>query len=306
MAYYNYVQMDSLQPEEIIILENIYMLLNGRWHYKEAEETKKMKEMFENSEDVIAKIMSIKEIDVRNRRASIFLPLTEEEKKLGMIDDPEKWIVEIDNQRKSSFTSYLDATSVEMLKALAKFYLKIAVYRFCTVHWPKLACLDKINKKSTETFQKELEHWEISFWIDTSLDRDKTNIEERRRLISGYVNSYYAGYNGHTSLVRGWIEEIYKYKDKVYYENAKKLRLKYIDKISKRDDRSGKKIAEIESMRNLLDIIEKHLCDDLTPQNIADFKANMKDWEKDIEKLSALFNNLPALDLKMEVPLKAD
>lgn len=72
MAYYNYVQMDSLQPEEIIILENIYMLLNGRWHYKEAEETKKMKEMFENSEDVIAKIMSIKEIDVRNRRASIF------------------------------------------------------------------------------------------------------------------------------------------------------------------------------------------------------------------------------------------
>ena len=53
-------------------------------------------------------------------------------------------------------------------------------------------------------------------------------------------------------------------------------------------------------MRNLLDIIEKHLCDDLTPQNIADFKANMQDWEKDIEKLSALFNNLPALDLKTD------
>lgn len=72
------------------------------------------------------------------------------------------------------------------------------------------------------------------------------------------------------------------------------------------EKRGDRKITEIENIRKLLDIMEKHLCGNLTPQNIMDLKENMQDWEKDIEKLSALFNNLPALDLKTEVPLQAD
>ncbi|RRK32251.1 hypothetical protein EBB54_13425 [Schaedlerella arabinosiphila] len=291
MAYYKYVEMNSLEPEEVIILENICMVVSGEWHYEEVEETKKMMKMFENSEEVLAKIMSIKEIDIRrNRRV-----LTKKEKRLGMIEAPEEWIAEIDNQRKSShFMSYLDDTSVEMLKALAKFFLKIAVYHFCTVYWPKLARLDKINEEDIKMLQKELKHWEFCFWIHISFRgvNEPDIISERKVIKSEYDNTYYSNsrslFGSSSTVVLGWIQEAYEdCKEKNYYENTKKLRLKY-------------NIAEIESMRNLLDIIEKHLCDDLTPQNIADFKANMQDWEKDIEKLSALFNNLPALDLKTD------
>ena len=52
--------------------------------------------------------------------------------------------------------------------------------------------------------------------------------------------------------------------------------------------------------------MERHLANKLTPQDITDLKENVKDWEKDIEKLSEMLNNLPALDLKTEVPLQAD
>lgn len=54
----------------------------------------------------------------------------------------------------------------------------------------------------------------------------------------------------------------------------------------------------IASMRNLLDIMERHLSNKLTPQDIAELKANIHNWEKDIEKLSVILNNLPDLDLE--------
>ena len=52
----------------------------------------------------------------------------------------------------------------------------------------------------------------------------------------------------------------------------------------------------IASMRNLLDIMERHLSNKLTPQDIAELKANIHNWEKDIEKLSVILNNLPDLE----------
>lgn len=61
------------------------------------------------------------------------------------------------------------------------------------------------------------------------------------------------------------------------------------------DTGSKKNIA---SMRNLLDIMERHLSNKLTPQDIAELKANIHNWEKDIEKLSVILNNLPDLDLE--------
>lgn len=72
------------------------------------------------------------------------------------------------------------------------------------------------------------------------------------------------------------------------------------------DDSSNRRISEIENMRKLLDIMERHLCNKLTPQNIADLRENMQDWEKNIEKLSSMLNNLSPVDLKKEVPLKED
>ena len=286
MAYYEYVDMNSLQSEDAVVLENICLLLNEKWDYEEVEETKKMIKMFEDSEDVIAKIMSIKEIDVTNRKTLTFLALTEEEKRLGMIEDPEKWIEDLNLKKEEQRSSILfywcdhDDTSVEMLKALNKFFLKIVVYRFCTVHFPKLIRQDKtIDKKRIKTLQKELEHWEFCFWIDPL-------VSDREGLISNYDDGSYG---------QSWMEEVYKdSKDKVYYENAKKLRLKYIEEsgTAKEDESSDRKSIEIESMRNLLDIMERHLSNNLTPQDITDLKENVQDWEKNAEKLSEMIGNL--------------
>lgn len=295
MSYYTYVEVNSLQSEDAVVLENICLLLNKKWDYEEVEETKKMIEIFENSEEVIARFMSIKEIDVRSRKVLTFLPLTEKEKKLGMIEDPERWIAEINQQRSSDCFVGLNDTSVEKLKALAKFFLKIAVYRFCTVYWPELICKDKtIDKKGIKRLKKELQHWEFCFWEDggsAGLDM----FTERELLISNYDAWPYGGCHGVAGIVQSWIEEAYKdSKDKVYYENAKKLRLKYIEEsgTAKEDDSSDRKSMEIESMRNLLDIMERHLFNNLTPQDITDLKENVQDWEKNAEKLSEMIGNL--------------
>lgn len=309
MAYYQYIDMNSLQSEEAIVLENIYLILNNRWNYGEVEETKKMVKMFEDSEEVIARCMSIEEIDIRNRMALTFLPLSEKEKRLGMIENPEKWIAEIDEQKSSSWGT-LNYTSEEMVKALAKFFLKIAVYRFCTVYWPKLACQNMtIDEKRIKTLRDELEHWEFCFWIDPlGIVRAKQDMfAKRKQLLSFYAEMTYGGFDG-GSIVEGWIDKAYKdCKDKVIYENAKKLRLKYTEEngvIKRKDERGDRKISEIENMRKMLDIMERHLCNNLTPQDIADLRENMQSWEKNIEKLSEMINNLSDFDLKTGVSVK--
>lgn len=314
MAYYKYVEMKNMSSEDAVILENIHLLLNEKWDYEKVEETKKLIKMFEDSEEVMSKIMSIKELDIRiaNRKASTLLTLTEEEKRLGMIEDPEKWIEDLNLRMDKQIGSMHpfgaiaaslqgpDDTSVEMIKALAIFFLKIAVYRFCTVHWPKLVHQDKvIDKKRIKMLKEELEHWEFRFWIDvddSGIKRDMS--EERERLISCYDAEPYADnfFGNRVNSVRGWIKEAYKNsKGKVTYENAKKLRREYCGEniVRKRqNDSSHKGIPEIESMRKLLDIMERHLSNDLNLQDIADLKENMQDWEKNTEKLSEMINNL--------------
>ncbi|KAI4443597.1 hypothetical protein FMM80_24690 [Schaedlerella arabinosiphila] len=71
-----------------------------------------------------------------------------------------------------------------------------------------------------------------------------------------------------------------------------------IDLIEEQGEQNAK---EIDNTRNLLNIMERHLSNKLTPQDIADLKENAQDWEKDIEKLSAMLEDLSALDLEQAV-----
>ncbi len=67
------------------------------------------------------------------------------------------------------------------------------------------------------------------------------------------------------------------------------------------EEQGEQNTKEIDNMRNLLDIMNRHLSNKLTLQDIANLKENVKDWEKDIERLSEMLNNLPDLDLKQAV-----
>lgn len=60
MFYYELVNMNNLRLEERTVVENIYLILNQEWNYEEVEETKKMMEMFEDSEKILSRFMAIK------------------------------------------------------------------------------------------------------------------------------------------------------------------------------------------------------------------------------------------------------
>lgn len=57
-------------------------------------------------------------------------------------------------------------------------------------------------------------------------------------------------------------------------------------------DSSNNKIPEIKNMRKLLDIMERHFSNNLTPKDITDLKENMQEWEKSTVNLSEMISNL--------------
>lgn len=298
MYYYKFVEMNSLRLEEKIVIENIYLLLNLEWNYEEVEETKKMVKMFKDSEEVIARIMPIKEIDVKNSLS--ILPLTEEEKKLAMIENPEGWIAELPDSsyELDGFSMGFDVAYEERFKALAKFVLKVAVYRFCMVHFPKIVTQEMtIDKNRIKEIKKELQGWERRLWVEDRFHLSqglklKGNIDTKRKKLRSYydVRVYTVGdFDGRKCIVDAWEE------DNDIFNIIKKLRQHYSEEIVIREDKDESNhqgIVEIENMRNLLDIMERHLCSNLTPQDITDLKENVQDWEKNAEKLSEMIGNL--------------
>lgn len=296
MYYYEFVEMNSLQPEERTVIENIYLILNQEWNYGEAEETKKMIKMFARSEEVIERFMSIKEIDIKN---NLSFKLTDEEKRLEMIEKPEEWIEKLlhkDFLIPNFAISDFDAEYEERFKALAKFVIKMAVFRFCMIHFPKIVTWEmSIDKKGVKTLNDGLQQWERKLWI-LKKGLKGNIIAKRKELISHYDLKVYSVGNrwGQSCIMDA-------YEDKDMFAIVKKLRQHYDGEFTVRkteDNRKYEGIPEIENMRKLLDIMERHLGNSLTPQDISELKENMQDWEKNIEKLSSMLNDLSTVDLK--------
>lgn len=310
MKYYDIIDMKSLQMKERTVLENIYLILNQEWLYQEEKETKQMVAMFEDSEKIIDKFMSMKEIDIKNKKTLEILDLTEEEKRTGMIEKPEEWIEEI------SVTEVIRAMNApeidgmlgcseedypiecEKVKILVKFVLKMAVYRFCTVHFPKIVEKSSgnrfINEKKIEVLKSELEEWERLFWKNTDICgvHGEDISSKRRKLISCYT--YTGSWHGDWYL---WDCIEGAYRDEGTFERVKKLRLNYreedtfkIDGLS--SNKNHKEIAEIENMRKLLDFMEKQLNGELTEEDSGKLKEYVAEWKIDIENLTKMIDKL--------------
>ena len=143
MYYYYFADMESLRPKVREAMEDIFLILQGKWGFDEdEEETEKMLEMFKNPEDILSEIVSIKEIDVSSKRSLSILDLTEEEKRQGILENPEEWVADMKDENRGIFTywnsgpDFSAMETLEKIKVLAKFVLKMAVYRFCTMHFP--------------------------------------------------------------------------------------------------------------------------------------------------------------------------
>lgn len=77
-------------------------------------------------------------------------------------------------------------------------------------------------------------------------------------------------------------------------------------KRGKEHNNGSKKITEIEKMRKLLDIMERHIRNELTSQDIMDLKENIKNWDENVIKISNMFSVLPAIDFKSNLAVQDD
>lgn len=317
MYYYYFADMESLRMSMREALENIFIILydDGRWDCDEAEETKKMLAMFENPDKILSEVMSIKEIDTSSKKRLSLLNLSTQEKSSAMIENPEEWVAEIQEDVGEGLLSgfYDDSEEkkerFEKIKALARFVLKMAVYRFCRVHFPK------ILKKSgqdielhVEQLENEMEEWEKQFWtvwvghsVEVSFQKWESIFDMRSSLRYQYTRrKLEQGSREERDIWQDCIVRAFKDIDTV--EEVKKLRRKYCEELTSTHIKSsssnsknyiGKK--EIESIKKLTEIMEKQLKDELDNEDVNELKKHVSEWNEDIRKLTGILNQLPEI-----------
>ena len=308
MYYYYFADMESLRPKVREAMEDIFLILQGKWGFDEdEEETEKMLEMFKNPEDILSEIVSIKEIDVSSKRSLSILDLTEEEKRQGILENPEEWVADMKDENRGIFTywnsgpDFSAMETLEKIKVLAKFVLKMAVYRFCTMHFPKIANdFEQYEEVDIEPLENDLDEWEKQFWtawVSHSVEEDFVGyytIAKRR----GELRRQYS----RRTLKRDSREErdmwndciVRAFKDIDTVENVKKLRedcmagkLPGKEKVNHPNYRES---TDIQYMKHLLDMIDRHRRDELTSEDVKELKENSERWKNDLEKLAEMIH----------------
>lgn len=320
MYYYYFADMDSLRLNVKEALENIYLILNGEWDLDDEEETEKMLEMFENPDEILAEVMSIKEIDISSRSIVSLLNLTNEEKKTGILEEPEEWVADIKDELENAsvlgglitmgiygsdrgggfFNPYEEKKErFEKIRVLARFVLKMAVYRFCKMHFPKL-----LKKSGGEIqlhiapLENRMEEWEKQFWtvwvshaVEVDFFKGEDLCGKRRDLRFQYTRR---------KLVQGSREErdiwedciVKAFKDIDTVENVKEMRQNCRGNKFDLENKNSKNIAEIESMRKMLDMMEKQINGELTTEEACELKRHASEWSKDMKSLAEMISKL--------------
>ena len=278
--------------------------------YIDEEETEKMLNMFENPEKTLSEVMSIKEIDVRSKKRLSLLSLTEEERQSAMLENPEELEADLEDEMDRfwglKLNRYEQESEIkfEKIKVLSRFVLKMAVYRFCTIHFPRI--LEKSGQcveLEVDSLENEMEEWEKQFWtvwVSYSVEVDFIachSIADRR----GDLRYQYSKRSLSLDDTRQ-VKDIWKhcimgaFKDIDTVESVKKMRQDCIgEKQSERKETNTKGYkgsAEIEAARKLIDMMEKQLKGELTDEDSVYLKKNVSEWNKSIRDLAEMLNGL--------------
>lgn len=353
MYYYEFAEMNNLPISVREAVEDIYLVVNQEWDFDEKMATEKMVKMLENPKKMLEKLISLDEKEfVISKRV---LKDSETNEKLlkeskEMEDLLEEVRKEMNNTNDNLLSTYLaigfDAarmsenvqTRVSMdyitkLEIVSFFVLKMAVYKFCKVHFPNIldesSQVTKINVKKIGQLKEQMEKWEKQFWsIET--DEIDENFEEqdlygKRELLrksydgsmwgdmlSGIAELYNkeTGFFGFGNMVTGLSNTTLsriKFKDILecvqrafedvdIVESVKKLqddfRANYDLKCIEYINDFAEEIPEIESMRKLLDLMEKQLNGELSSEEVGELKKHVPEWSKDIQSLTEMINKL--------------
>lgn len=289
MYYWDFVNFKNVPALVREATEDIYLMVNNKWDYEDTKATEKMEKIFNNSEKLLQEAMTMKATIGKRELES----LNEPEKSLRIAENNKA------NRNKIMICGELDETileskefldDMENLSQLGTFVLKMALYRFCKVVFPKV--------KGKKNFI-DMEGWEKIFWgpLDFRFGPHKVigsanDLFERRKNLrdeyydcftcsgigKGFLSTAGMGYKYCFECIQRAFEEAPE-----IVEAVKELQESH--SINNGLNLEKTQIKEIQDMRHLLDIMERNIEGRLTEQDKADLRNKTQEWSEDVERL---------------------
>lgn len=292
MYYWDFgnLKYNSFKAQEII--EDIFLLLRKEWNLNERKTTKKMMELFENYEETMREIISMK-IAFDDEKSIWREELGTPTKELNSPQNPEELFDEVRCKFRKHILGLGASSDIkkgkEEVDSLALFVTQMAVYKFCTLYFPQILNSTKqgIEKKKIDGLKNQLTVWEKHFWRVWEGDHGEVRVTfneyqdmfKKREMLK---TNYYYTYNRQYSEIYECIERAFE-EDMETVEEVKRLQSHYLLGDSQCD--SSTSVKEIQNMRHLLDIMERDVKGELTAQDKADLKDKAQEWTQDIERL---------------------
>ena len=314
IGYYNFADLKRMSMSVREMIENIYLVVKKKWNFEDERATKKMIETFKHPEEELAELMAIKEVTVAGVPSRLpFLKGLEIEKKFEEIpENPEDFLLELVNagdiwhsDRVPVFGEDDRRECEKKLKVLSMFVLKIAVYRFFTVYFPKMMekdpHLERVYTSEINLLKNEMEDWErflweydeegmkCSMWKVKTLNFDELDLFQKRKVLrQEYEYSPSVAYED-CSDMQECVERAFM--DKEMVEVVKKIQKNpddihfFLDKSHDDITVENGTLVEIQNMKQLLDIMEREIQGKQTEMDSILLKENAERWSKDIQKL---------------------
>lgn len=288
--YYNFTDFRRMPANVREMIENIYLVVNKKWNYADKKATEKMMKTFENPDNVLADLMAIMEVVATE---------TCGEKNIQRIpENPEKILYEVvDEVSGYDFgwvTGRREDELIGKLVALATFVLKMAIYRFLVIYFPKLKespHMTEISKDKISLIKDDMEDWEKEFWEYEGTDYcDIVLSEKRKRLKEKYKFSLsWTFEHSDCEIMQDCIERAFM--DNETVDIVKELQKNPKQIFQSLNDSQGNLaeennvMVEIRNMKQLLDIMEREIQGKQTEQDSILLRENAERWGKDIQKL---------------------
>lgn len=292
MYYWHFVNFKNVPALVREATEDIYLMVNDEWDYEDIKATEKMKKIFDNSEELLQEVMAMKATIGKRELES----LNEPEKSLRIAENNKA------NRDKIMICGELDETileskefldDMENLSQLGTFVLKMALYHFCKVVFPKV----KNKIKNRIIFNDNMEEWEKFFWKSGLHELAIPNkgigsldlFKRRKHLRDEYYECFTCSGIEKGFLSSWGFEKCFECIQRAFeeapeiVEAVKELQESHL--INNGLNLEKTQIKEIQDMRHLLDIMERNIEGRLTEQDKADLRNKTQEWSGDIERL---------------------
>ncbi len=285
--------------------EDIFLILNGEWDYRDKKENKNMLRIFKNPDALLKKVL-----DIKPKLAGKIVKLDESLEE--MIENGRNEGVEgvtladvrfysLEKNKKEERAEKLTRQKRREI-SLGTFVFQMALYRFCISHFPQIE--EGIENRKIDIEELDLERWEHLLW---KMDEDDDILEIDSEDISSKREDLKSCYRAPFNFFDVWefkVDDSFK----LMREDGLSSKLEFferalddsetVDAVRKmRDDsfevskkNEGEGVKEIQSMRHLLDIMERSIKGELMEQDKVELKDKAEEWGRDIETLIEMLN----------------